>query len=60
MTDTANTRKPVVNFVIDPALLRRVDDFWHIHQFPNRATTVKWLLDWALKHNPKEMRRVKR
>jgi len=43
----------VINFVIDPALLKRVDDFWHKQRFPNRAAAIKALLDWALKQNPK-------
>lgn len=42
-----------MNFVIDPVLLRRVDDFWHRNGIANRAATVKWLLDWALIQNPK-------
>jgi hypothetical protein len=33
-------------------LLARIDDFWHHHQLSNRATGVKWLLDWALTQNP--------
>ena len=47
------TTKPIVNFSIDPALLKRVDEFWHANRFPNRAAAVKWLLDFALKQHPK-------
>lgn len=47
-----DTTKPILNFSIDPALLARVDSFWHQHRFSNRATGVKWLLDWALTQNP--------
>jgi hypothetical protein len=46
------TDKPILNFSIDPALLKRLDDFWHRHRFPNRAAAVKWLLEWSLKQNP--------
>ena len=47
-----STAKPILNFSVDPALLKRLDEFWHKHRFPNRAASVKWLLDWALKQNP--------
>jgi hypothetical protein len=40
--------KPILNFVIDPALLRRLDDFWHEHKFPARAEAVRWLIKAAL------------
>lgn len=46
------TNKPILNFSIDPALLQRIENYWHRHQFPTRAAAVKWLLDWALKQNP--------
>jgi hypothetical protein len=40
--------KPILNFVIDPALLRRLDDFWHDNRFPTRAEAVRWLIQAAL------------
>jgi hypothetical protein len=46
------TDKPVINFTIEPALLRRVEDFWHKHRFPTRAAAIKWLLAWALDQKP--------
>jgi len=46
------TTKPIVNFSIDPADLKRIENFRHRHQFPTRAAAIKWLLDWALKQNP--------
>jgi hypothetical protein len=44
--------KPYLNFVIDPELLKRLDDFRFRHRFPTRAAAIKWLLDWALKQKP--------
>ncbi len=45
--------KPILNFYVDTALLKRLDDFRFRNRFPSRAAAVKWLLDWALKQNPK-------
>ncbi len=44
--------KPYMNFVIQPDLLKRVDDFRFKHRFPARAAAIKWLLDWALAQKP--------
>jgi hypothetical protein len=41
-----------MNFVIEPDLLKRVDDFRFKHRFPTRAAAIKWLLDWALNQKP--------
>ncbi len=46
-------RSPVLNFLIEPDLLRRIDDFRFKNRFPSRAAAIKWLLEWALKQNPK-------
>ena len=43
------SEKPYLNFVIEPDLLKRVDDFRFKQRFPTRAAAVKWLLDAALK-----------
>jgi metal-responsive CopG/Arc/MetJ family transcriptional regulator len=40
--------KPILDFVIDPALLERVDDFWHDNRFPTRAEAVRCLIEAAL------------
>ena len=45
-------QKPLLNFVIEPELLERVDDFRYKHRFESRAAAIKWLLDWALKQKP--------
>ena len=44
--------KPYLNFVVDPELLKRVDDFRFKHRFATRAGAIKWLLDWALRQKP--------
>jgi len=46
---TMATDKPFLSFVIDPDLLRRLDDFRFKHRFQTRAAAIKWLLDAALK-----------
>lgn len=46
-------KKPILNFVIDPKDLDRIDTFWHKNKFPSRAAAVKWLLTWALDQKPK-------
>jgi hypothetical protein len=50
------SEKPYLNFVIEPDLLKRVDDFRFKQRFATRAAAVKWLLDAALKAKlaPKE------
>jgi hypothetical protein len=42
------TDKPLLNFVIEPDLLKRVDDFRYKNRFPTRAAAIKWLLKAAL------------
>lgn len=46
------SEKPILNFVVDPAMLKQVDDFRFRHRFASRAAAVKWLLDFALKQKP--------
>lgn len=48
--------KPYLNFIVEPELLKKVDDFRYKHRFPTRAAAIKWLLDAALKAKlaPKE------
>lgn len=45
--------KPLLNFVIEPELLAKVDDFRFKGRFVSRAAAIKWLLEWALSKNPK-------
>jgi hypothetical protein len=51
-----STDKPLLNFVIEPELLKRLDDYRFKHRFDSRAAAIKWLLDAALKAKlaPKE------
>ena len=46
------SNKPLLNFVIEPELLKRMDDFRFKHRFPSRAAAIKWLLQWALDQKP--------
>jgi len=41
--------RPLLNFLIEPELLKKVDDFRFKHRFDSRAAAVKWLLEAALK-----------
>jgi hypothetical protein len=50
------TDKPLLNFLVDPKLLERIDDFRFTHRFQSRAAAIKWLLDWALSQNPQPAR----
>lgn len=43
------TDKPLLNFYVEPDLLKRLDDFHHKYRFKNRAMAIKWLLEAALK-----------
>ena len=56
MLATMATDKPLLNFYVEPEMLKRLDDFHHKHRFRNRAAAIKWLLDAALKAKlaPKE------
>jgi len=44
--------KPFLSFLVEPELLKRLDDFRFKHRFPTRAQAIKWLLDYALKQKP--------
>lgn len=41
--------KPLLNFLVEPELLKRLDDFRFKHRFDSRAAAIKWLLEAALK-----------
>lgn len=45
-------KNPILNFVIEPELLKRIDDFRFKQRFESRAGAIKWLLEWALKQKP--------
>ena len=52
----AKPKMTVINFVIHPDLLRRIETFWHQQRFPSRAAAIKFLIGAALdaKLKPKE------
>lgn len=43
------TDKPILNFVVDAELLKRVDDFRFKHRFSTRSDAVRWLIESALR-----------
>jgi hypothetical protein len=45
--------KPFLSFLVDDALLKRLDDFRFKNRFPTRAAAIKWLLEWALDQKPR-------
>jgi hypothetical protein len=47
-----STDKPLLTFVIDPELLKRLDDWRYKNRFPTRAAAIKCLLEWALDEKP--------
>ena len=52
MPRKSDTDKPYLNFVIEPELLKRLDDFRFKHRFVSRAAAIKWLISWALGQKP--------
>jgi len=57
-TKVAKPRKKpgsVVLLIMDsyPDLLKRVDDFRFENRFESRSEAIRWLLDFALKNNPR-------
>ena len=47
------SKQPLIHLVVDELLKARLDDFRFAHRFPSRAAAMKWLLEWALKQEPK-------
>jgi hypothetical protein len=47
------SEKPFLHFVIEPELLKRIDDFRFKQRFETRAAAIKWLLTWALDQKAK-------
>lgn len=43
-----NTEKPIINLVMDPALLSKVDEFWHENRMTSRSEAIRWLIQAAL------------
>lgn len=42
------SKKPFLSFVIDPELLKQIDDYRFKHRFESRAAAVKHLIRVAL------------
>jgi hypothetical protein len=42
------SKKPFIDFIIEPELLKRVDDFMFENRFRTRAAAFKWLIKKAL------------
>ena len=45
--------KPFLSFVIEPELLKKLDDFRFNNRFQSRTEAIKWLLRLALDQKPK-------
>lgn len=43
----------LLNFIIEPELLQRIDNWRFKYHFQSRAAAVKWLLKFALDQKPK-------
>jgi hypothetical protein len=46
------SEKPFLHFIVDSALLKRIDEFRFKNRFESRAAAIKWLLAWALDRKP--------
>lgn len=44
--------KPRVTFVADPKLIKRIDRFWHRHDFRSRSKAITWMIEYVLRENP--------
>ncbi len=57
-----DTMPKLLNFVVDPELLIKLEDFRFRHRFATRAQAIKWLLTEALERKlaPKEPPKEKR
>lgn len=48
-----SAKPTLIHLLVDESLKAMLDDFRFQHRFPSRAAAMKWLLQWALKENPK-------
>lgn len=49
METVAPRTSPILNFVVTPDLIEKLDNFRFEYRFPARADAVRWLLEEALK-----------
>jgi metal-responsive CopG/Arc/MetJ family transcriptional regulator len=47
------TEKERVTILMDPALLKRIEDFRYKQRFPSRSEAIIWLLEYCLNLKPK-------
>jgi hypothetical protein len=52
LPDSMSSDKPFLSFLVEPELLKKLDDFRFKNRFESRAAAIKWLLDWALSQKP--------
>lgn len=45
--------KPFLSFVVEPNLLKRLDEYRFRNQFASRAAAIIFLIEYALSKNPK-------
>lgn len=45
-------KKQFLNFMVEPELLQKLDDFRFKNRFASRAAAIKRLLEWALDQDP--------
>lgn len=53
MPQRSKSSKPLLHIALEPELIRRIDDYRFQHRFVSRTATIVWLLEWALRQNPK-------
>ena len=49
---SAKPQTPVL-LRLEKGMLEKIDDFRFAHRFPSRTKTIRWLLKYALKQNPR-------
>ena len=47
----AKLKKFLIN--LDEELIKRIDDYRFKHRFDSKAEAIRYLIEWALKQNPK-------
>jgi hypothetical protein len=53
--ESAPSSKDPYKFLVrfDPDIAERLNDFRHARKFESKNETINWLIDYALKQNPK-------
>jgi metal-responsive CopG/Arc/MetJ family transcriptional regulator len=50
---TEEDQKQMIHMRLDGPLLKRLDDFRFKNRFESRSAAARWLMEHALKQNPK-------